>query len=89
MKDQVKEAIYKYFRDLGRQGGLPVQPGNLLSRSVKSNLPHQLKGFYDSAVQDLIDDNFLYYKPAEPASVTLPLGSTAGYAISDSGVARL
>lgn len=89
MKEQVKEAIFNYFREIGRQGGLPVRPGNLLVRSVKSNLPHELKGYYELAVEELVDAGFLSYRPAEPVSPTKLLGSTAGYAITGKGVSQL
>jgi|GEM_PF-5934603 len=59
MKEEVKKAIYAYFKSIGEQGGKRVQAGNMLVPSVKANLHHELKRYYDEAVQDLVADDFL------------------------------
>ena len=89
MKEEVKKAIYAYFKSIGEQGGKPVQAGNMLVPSVKSNLHHELKRYYDEAVQDLVADDFLAFKDEEATVPGVTLGSRPGYRITPNGVNRL
>jgi hypothetical protein len=89
MKEEVKKAIYAYFKSISEQGGKPVQAGNMLVHSVKSNLPYELKGYYDEAVQDLVADDFLAFRDEDAAVPGVTLGSRPGYRITANGVNRL
>jgi hypothetical protein len=89
MKEHVKQVIYDYFKTIGNHGGKSVQAENMLVPLVKSNLHHELKGWYDDAVQDLVDENFLIYQQAIPAEPGVHLGRLAGYVITAYGVSQL
>jgi len=88
MKEQVKQAFYAYFKSLGTRAGKSVQAGDLLVQSVKSNLHHTLKPYYNEAVADLVDEGFLEYKDGQSGQGG-SLGSIGGYCITPYGVNNL